>query len=59
VSIAGRKTAVTQALPMKENPTALTKINVTGLSAEMEHIITFTAHVPMSIGTRALSAAEL
>ena len=39
VNIAGRKTAITHALPTKENPTALTKINVTGLPAEMEHII--------------------
>jgi len=37
VSIAGRKTAITHALPT----TALTKINAIGLPAEMEHIITY------------------
>jgi len=41
VSIAERKTAITNALQTKENPTALTKINVTGLPTEMEHVITY------------------
>ena len=41
VSITGRKTAITHALPTKENSTALTKINVTGLPAEMDHVMTY------------------